>query len=571
MPGGEALARQFVHGQRFFRDEFGRRVRRRCGCPTRSATPPRCRRSPSRPGGRWFLTQKISLERDQPLPAPHLRLGGHRRHPDLHALPARRHLQLRAVRRRAGPCAAAVRREGAGQHVAGAVRLGRRRRRPDPGDAGRRAPHPRPGGLADRARSARPTEFFAAARGGVPGPAGVGGRAVPGVPPRHLHLAGAHQARQPAQRAPAARGRAVGHHRGRPAGAEYPVRRRCDRLLGDRAAAAVPRHPARHVDRLGAPAGRARVRPRRRRAGRRRSSDALTLLVGPGDRELAANAGPYAVDGVPGAGRGRPRGSGAGRTTTAAGRRRRARADHVDLRQGGRARARAAGPRGEPPAAAPRHPDLLGRLGHRPALPPHATTWSTLGRGRRDDGTRIVRQLRRRPRSRRRSGCAAAPSRSTPTSTGTSGRSCSSSRSRSTCTPTGPRRRSSSGTCTGRRTPTRPGTRPGSRRARTGGCTSASRATAWRWPTTRTYGHDITRDGADHDRAAVAAARPALPRSGRRPGRTPVPGGVAGRRDDRRRRRARATGSTCRCAGCAAATTSRRSWWWTTRPWSSRR
>jgi len=31
-------------------------------------------------------------------------------------------------------------------------------------------------------------------------------------------------------------------------------------------------------------------------------SDALTLLVGPGDRELAANAGPYAVDGVPGLG-----------------------------------------------------------------------------------------------------------------------------------------------------------------------------------------------------------------------------------------------------------------------------
>jgi alpha-mannosidase len=31
-------------------------------------------------------------------------------------------------------------------------------------------------------------------------------------------------------------------------------------------------------------------------------ADALTLLVGPGDRDLAANAGPYAVDGVPGLG-----------------------------------------------------------------------------------------------------------------------------------------------------------------------------------------------------------------------------------------------------------------------------
>ena len=40
MPGGEALARRLVHGKQFFLDEFGS-TPRRCGCPTRSVTPPR--------------------------------------------------------------------------------------------------------------------------------------------------------------------------------------------------------------------------------------------------------------------------------------------------------------------------------------------------------------------------------------------------------------------------------------------------------------------------------------------------------------------------------------------------
>ena len=98
------------------------------------------------------------LERDERDAAPHVPLGGHRRHPGLHALPAGGHLQLRAVRGRAGPGAAPVRREGPGQHLAGAVRLGRRRRRADPGDAGRRGPHAVPGGLADGAdRPRRPS------------------------------------------------------------------------------------------------------------------------------------------------------------------------------------------------------------------------------------------------------------------------------------------------------------------------------------------------------------------------------------------------------------------------------
>src|SRR5688500_17265600 len=51
--------------------------------------------------------------------------------------------------------------------------------------------------------------------------------------------------------------------------------------------------------------------------------------------------------------------------------------------------------------------------------------------------------------------------------------------------PSGRRRRSSSGTCTGPSTPTPRGTPPGSRPSPTAGCKSASRATAWPSPTTR--------------------------------------------------------------------------------------
>ena len=48
MPGGEALVRQFVAGQRFFTEEFGVECQE-AGCPTPSGTPPRCRRSPGWP------------------------------------------------------------------------------------------------------------------------------------------------------------------------------------------------------------------------------------------------------------------------------------------------------------------------------------------------------------------------------------------------------------------------------------------------------------------------------------------------------------------------------------------
>ena len=86
-----------------------------------------------------------------------------------------------------------------------------------------------------------------------------------------------------------------------------------------------------------------------------------------------------------------------------------------------------------------------------------------------------------------------------------------------------------------RRTRTPAGTPPGSRSARTGGSTSASRATAWRWSTTRTYGHDVTRPARRRrDRARRRCGSrwraPALPRPGHRPRRHAFRYGLRGGR-----------------------------------------
>ncbi|GFJ89586.1 hypothetical protein Prum_032280 [Phytohabitans rumicis] len=89
--------------------------------------------------------------------------------------------------------------------------------------------------------------------------------------------------------------------------------------------------------------------------------------------------------------------------------------------------------------------------------------------------------------SRRPSGYApaAAASTSRRTSTGTRSRRSSRRRSRSTCTPTARPPRSSSVTSTGRHTTTPAGIRPASRCTPIGGCTCPSPATGWRCSTTR--------------------------------------------------------------------------------------
>lgn len=128
MPGSEAMARQFVHGKRFFLDEFG--------VENDEAW------LPDTFGFAAGLPQIIKamrlqvaahaedlVEPDQQVPAPHLPVGRHRRHPDLHPLPARRHLQLLDEGQRDRPRGEELQGQGRRPALPRADRLGRRRRR----------------------------------------------------------------------------------------------------------------------------------------------------------------------------------------------------------------------------------------------------------------------------------------------------------------------------------------------------------------------------------------------------------------------------------------------------------
>ena len=224
MPGGEAMARQLVAGKRFFLEEFGVETqdvwlpdsfgysgalpadrpggRARAGSSRRSSrgtTPTACRttRSPGRGSTARACspTSRPSTPTTPTCPRPSC------------CTPSANFAE-----------------KGVAGLVDRAVRLGRRRRRPDPRDGRVRAAVRVARGRADR-RAGQPAHVLRARRGRVHPAAGVVRRDVPRVPPRHLHLAGAHQAGQPPQRAPAARGRAVGGDRGRADRRRVPVRR----------------------------------------------------------------------------------------------------------------------------------------------------------------------------------------------------------------------------------------------------------------------------------------------------------------------------------------------------------
>ena len=295
----------------------------------------------------------------------------------------------------------------------------------------------------------------------------------------------------------------------------------------------------------------------------------LTALIDAAQRRLAGeggpgvtfNAGPYARAGVPALGAGpaptgAPTRRGRARQRPAARRRRRARAAHLRPRPGRRPGGARARPGGQPAPAAPRPAEPVGRLGRGRLLPQpgHRPGRRRRGhrRGRRDPGHPAVRRLHRRagdPPARPHAWTARSRS------TGTSGRSSSRSRSRSPCTPTGRRSRPSTGISTGRSTTTPPGTRPGSRCAPTAGSTSESPGTASRSPTTpRTATTSGGEPGGGHRRAAVAAARPAVPRPGDRPGRPHVPLRAGARRRRSTTRSGPATTSTCPRVPSPAAT-----------------
>ena len=394
------------------------------------------------------------VERGQQVSAPQLRVGGDRRHAHLHALPAGRHLQLAAVRRRARARRAQLRRQGSREHVARPVRVRRRRRRPDPRDARRRAPHGLPRGVADRA--GRRTRATSSPR---PRPSSTRPRCG-----RASSTSSSTAARTPRRPAPS---RATGAAstcctrpscgRRRPRCAPGPSIRSAvlrdawqtvllqqfhDILPGSsigwvhdqaeenyaRVAEVLEGVIAESIAALGG-------RRRQRRSGG-------LQLVPVRDRRRA---------------RVRRRAGGGGHGCADRGRRRRVRSrergpahpgrrfrtDRVDRRRGPRAGSAPAGhPRQRAPGL-PRHPGAVGRLGRRRRVPPL---------GRRPDGARQPRDRGRRARRRRRCGWSAAsatrpsrrpsrcaparrPSTSRPRSTGTSGSGCSSWPSRWTCTP----------------------------------------------------------------------------------------------------------------------------------------
>ena len=212
------MARQFVDGKRFFL----RRVRRRV--PRRSWLPDSFGYSAALPqivaAGREPLVPHPEdlLEPDQQDAAPHLLVGGHRRHPGLHPLPAGRHLQLRAARRPSWRTPSATTRT-TGRGTVSLVPFGY-------GDGGggptremiaARAPHRGPRGLARRCGSSTPRELLRAR----PRPSTPTLPVWAGEMYLELHRGtytsqASDQAGQPPQRAPAARGRAVVRHRGGP-------------------------------------------------------------------------------------------------------------------------------------------------------------------------------------------------------------------------------------------------------------------------------------------------------------------------------------------------------------------
>ena len=268
---------------------------------------------------------------------------------------------------------------------------------PDPGDAGRRAPHRVAGGLADRA--ARHARGVLRRRGRrVPGPAGVGrasctwsSTAAP-TPPRRAPSG------QPAQRAPAARGRAVGDDRGRARGRgrtrSTTLRPLWQTVLLQQFHDILPGTSIAWVHR----------EAERNYAARRRTTlearDRATALRGAGRARPTASSPPtprpYAVDGVPprrGRCPSRPAPTSADRDGDVLDERRRgssstARADHLDRRPRGRARARAAGRAGnllQLHRDTPTQWDAWDIDGH------YRRTRTDLRRGRRDRPTATAR------------------------------------------------------------------------------------------------------------------------------------------------------------------------------------
>ncbi len=149
LPGGESLARQFVHGKRFFLEEFGietEEVWLPDSFGYSAALPQLIQRS----GSRWFMSQKLSWNQTNAFPHHTFLWEGIDGTRIFSHFPPVDTYNAELSRRRAGACVPELPREGSRDAVARAVRMGRRRRWADPRDARPRPSHGGPGGFAPR-------------------------------------------------------------------------------------------------------------------------------------------------------------------------------------------------------------------------------------------------------------------------------------------------------------------------------------------------------------------------------------------------------------------------------------
>ena len=188
MPGGEAMARQFLEGKSFFpsRVRRGHRGSLAAGLIRVFRGAPADHQGRRRP---WFLTQKISWNQINRMPHHTFNWRRNRRHRGVHPFPAGGQLQLRSQRAGTWRTPSGTTGPRARSHLAGSVRVRRRRRRPDPRDDRPRRSAGRILEGSPKVRIGSAASSSGEARGRVPRSAGLGGGDVPGTAPRHLHLA----------------------------------------------------------------------------------------------------------------------------------------------------------------------------------------------------------------------------------------------------------------------------------------------------------------------------------------------------------------------------------------------
>ena len=223
MPGSEAMARQFVHGKRFFLDEFGVE-NEEAWLPDTFGFAAGLPQIIKAAGSKWLLTQKISWSQTNKFPHHTFQWEGIDGTRIFTHFPPVDTYNCSMKGSEIAHAARNFKDKGVARHSLAPTGWG------DGGGGTTREMVAKAARLRDLEGSATvvwetPEEFFEKAEAEYPNAARLGRRAVPRTAPRHPHQPGQDQAGQPAQRTPPARGRTVGGDRGR-ARPDSPTRTR---------------------------------------------------------------------------------------------------------------------------------------------------------------------------------------------------------------------------------------------------------------------------------------------------------------------------------------------------------